>query len=109
MTSRVTAVTNETFDAEVVQSPRPVLVDFYADWCGPCKTVGPIVEELALEYEGRLDVRKVDIDVNPELARQYGVRSIPTLIVFKEGEVKDTIVGAVPKSRLTEVIDQHAA
>jgi thioredoxin 1 len=109
MTNEVTAVTNETFEQEVVQSPNPVLVDFYADWCGPCKTVGPIVEELAAEYEGRITVRKVDIDSNPELAHRYGVRSIPTLMVFNGGEAKDTIVGAVPKSRLSEFIDQHAA
>jgi thioredoxin 1 len=109
MTNEVTAVTNETFEQEVVQSPNPVLVDFYADWCGPCKTVGPIVEELAAEYEGRITVRKVDIDSNPELARRYGVRSIPTLMVFNDGEAKDTIIGAVPKSRLSEFIDQHAA
>ena len=109
MTNEVVAVTNETFEQEVVQSQNPVLVDFYADWCGPCKTVGPIVEELAAEYEGRIAVRKVDIDSNPELARQYGVRGIPTLMVFKGGEAKDTIVGAVPKSKITQVIDQHAA
>jgi thioredoxin 1 len=109
MTNKVAAVTNETFEQEVVQSPNPVLVDFYADWCGPCKTVGPIVEELAAEYDGRITVRKVDIDSNPELARRYGVRSIPTLMVFNGGEAKDTIVGAVPKSRLSEFIDQYAA
>lgn len=109
MTNKVAAVSNETFEQEVVQSQKPVLVDFYADWCGPCKTVGPIVEELAAEYEGRITVRKVDIDLNPELARQYGVRSIPTLMVFKDGEAKDTIIGAVPKSKLAAVIDQHAA
>ena len=109
MKNEVIAVTNETFEQEVVQSRRPVLVDFYADWCGPCKAVGPIVEELAAEYEGRLTVRKVDIDSNPELARQYGVRSIPTLMVFKDGEAKDTIIGAVPKSKLTEIINLHAA
>jgi thioredoxin 1 len=109
MTNKVAAVTHENFEQEVVQSQKPVLVDFYADWCGPCKTVGPIVEELAAEYEGRITVRKVDIDSNPELARQYGVRSIPTLMVFKDGEAKDTIIGAVPKSKLAAVIDQHAA
>ncbi len=109
MTNEVAAVTNETFEQEVVQSQKPVLVDFYADRCGPCKTVGPLIEELAAEYEGRITVRKVDIDSNPELARQYGVRSIPTLMVFKDGEAKDTIIGAVPKSKLAEVIDRHAA
>ena len=109
MTNKVVAVTTETFEQQVVQSERPVLVDFYADWCGPCKTVSPVVEEIAVEYEGRIEVRKIDIDLNPELARRYGVRSIPTLMVFKDGEVQDTILGAVPKSKLTEVIDRHAA
>ena len=106
MTNEVRAVTKENFDHDVLQSERPVLVDFYADWCSPCKVVSPIVEELGNDYTGRVDVRKVDVDSNPELAAQYGVRSIPTLILFKEGVAKETIIGAVPKSQLTEVIDQ---
>ena len=106
MTNEVKAVTKENFDQEVLRSKRPVLVDFYADWCGPCKVVSPIVEEIGNDYAGRVDVRKVDVDSDPELAGQYGVRSIPTLILFKEGVVQDTIIGAVPKSQLTEVIDQ---
>ncbi len=109
MTNEVRAVTKENFEQDVLQSKRPVLVDFYADWCGPCKVVGPIVEELGNDYAGRVDVRKVDVDSNPELAGQYGVRGIPTLILFKEGIAQDTIVGAVPKSQLTEVIDRHVA
>lgn len=108
MTAQVRALTTETFEQDVVQSPRPVLVDFYADWCGPCKVVGPIVQELSRDYEGRVDVRQVDVDSNPDLASQYGVRSIPTLILFKDGIVKDTIVGAVTRSRLAEFIDRHA-
>ncbi len=108
MTNEVRAVTKKNFEQDVLQSKRPVLVDFYADWCGPCKVVGPIVEELGNDYAGRVDVRKVDVDSNPELAGQYGVRSIPTLILFKGGVAQDTIVGAVPKSQLTEVIDRHA-
>ncbi len=108
MTNEVRTVTKENFEQDVLQSKRPVLVDFYADWCGPCKVVGPIVEELGNDYVGRVDVRKVDVDSNPELAGQYGVRGIPTLILFKEGVAQDTIVGAVPKSQLTEVIDRHA-
>ena len=108
MTTEVRALTTETFEQEVVRSQRPVLVDFYADWCGPCKVVGPIVQELGKDYEGRVDVRKVDVDANPDLASQYGVRSIPTLILFKDGIVQDTIVGSVPKSHLAEIIDRHA-
>ncbi len=109
MSNKVRAVTNETFEQDVLQSNTPVLVDFYADWCGPCKVVGPVVEQLGNDYEGRVDVRKVDVDSNPELASRYGVRSIPTLILFKDGVVQDTVIGAVPRSKLVEVIDQHAA
>ena len=86
-----------------------MLVDFYADWCGPCKFVGPIVEDIAGQYADQIDVRKIDVDENPELAGRYGVRSIPTLVLFKDGEPQDTVIGAVPKSQLTEVIDRHAA
>ena len=109
MSNKVKAVTNETFEQDVLQSNTPVLVDFYADWCGPCKVVGPVVEQLGNDYEGRVNVRKVDVDSNPELASRYGVRSIPTLILFKDGVVQDTVIGAVPRSKLVEVIDQHAA
>ena len=109
MTNQVKTVTEKNFEPEVLRSKRPVLVDFYADWCGPCRVVGPIVEELGSDYAGRLDVRKVDVDSDPELAGRYGVRGIPTLILFKEGIVEDTIVGAVPRSQLTEIIDRHAA
>ncbi|MEE8114168.1 MAG: thioredoxin [Nitrososphaerales archaeon] len=108
MTREVRALTTETFEQDVVQSQRPVLVDFYADWCGPCKLVRPIVQELRSDYEGRVDVRKVDVDSNRDLANRYGVRCLPTLILFKDGIVQDTIVGSVPKSHLAEVIDRHA-
>jgi len=107
MTQEVRAVTNETFEQDVVRSPQPVVVDFYADWCGPCQAVGPIVAELAADYEGRVEVRKVDIDANPDLASRFGVRSIPTLILFKGGAPQETIVGAVPKSQLSAVIDKY--
>lgn len=109
MSNIVRTVSNETFEQDVLQSNTPVLVDFYADWCGPCKVVGPLVEQLGDDYEGRVEVRKVDVDSDPELASRYGVRSIPTLILFKDGVVQDTVVGAVPRSKLVEVIDQHAA
>ncbi len=108
MTNEVRAVTKKNFKQDVLQSKRPVLVDFYADWCGPCKVVGPIVEELGNEYAGRIDVRKIDVDSNRDLANRYGVRGIPTLILFKDGVAQDTIVGVVPKSQLTEVVDRHA-
>jgi thioredoxin 1 len=84
-------------------------VDFYADWCGPCKAIGPIVEELANEYHGKIQVRKVNIDDNPELASQLGIRGIPTLILFKDGKPAETVVGLVSKSALADVIDRHAA
>lgn len=84
-------------------------MDFYADWCGPCKAIGPIVEELANEYHGKIQVRKVNIDDNPELASQLGIRGIPTLILFKDGKPAETVVGLVSKSALADVIDRHAA
>lgn len=92
--------TDATFEAEVLNSDIPVLVDFYADWCGPCKMVGPIVEQLATEYEGKVKIGKIDVDAQQATAQKYRVMSIPTLLVFKGGEVVDTIVGAVPKAAL---------
>jgi len=90
-------VTDRTFAQEVLQSTPPVLVDVWADWCGPCKAIAPIVEELAREYEGRLKVMKLDVDENPRTASTYQVQSIPTLLVFKDGRLAERIVGAVPK------------
>ncbi len=106
--SNLVNLNNENFADEVLNSEQPVLVDFYADWCGPCKVIGPTVEELAQDYDGRARVAKVDIDANPELAGQYGIRSIPTLMVFKDGEARDVVHGAVPKSHLAAVLDQYA-
>lgn len=97
-------VTDDTFDVEVLQSPVPVMVDFWATWCGPCRMVSPIVEELAKEYAGRLRVRKVDVDRQQGSAAKYDVRSIPTLLFFKAGRVVDQIVGAVPKKTIVEKI-----
>jgi thioredoxin 1 len=95
-------VTDSTFEQEVLQSTRPVLVDFWAVWCGPCKAIAPIVEELAGEYEGKLKVMKLDVDDNPRTATTYGVQSIPTLLVFKDGKPAERIVGAVPKKVIVD-------
>ena len=100
------AVTDATFTEEVLNSEQPVLVDFWADWCGPCKMVAPVVEELAEDYDGRLKVTKVDVDSSPLTAGTYGIRSIPTLLLFKDGKPVNQVVGAVPKQVLQEKIDQ---
>jgi len=97
--------TDANFNTEVLQSDQPVLVDFWAEWCGPCRMVGPIVEELAGDYEGKVKVGKLDVDSNPHVSMQFGIRSIPTLLVFKQGQVVDQIVGAVPKAMLMKALD----
>jgi len=101
------AVTDANFESEVLQSDVPVLVDFYADWCGPCKMIAPSVEQLSAEYEGKAKVFKLDVDSNGVTAQTYRVMSIPTLLVFKGGKVVDTIVGAVPKATLAAKIEAH--
>jgi thioredoxin 1 len=100
-------VTDANFKSEVLESKTPVLVDFWAEWCGPCKMIAPVVEELAKEYDGKLRVGKVDVDSNQQTAMQFGVRSIPTLLIFKNGKVVDQIVGAVPKRMLAEKVLKH--
>ncbi|HZR80856.1 MAG TPA: thioredoxin [Candidatus Binatia bacterium] len=105
----VQEVTDSSFDGEVLQSKTPVLIDFWAPWCGPCRAIGPVVEQLAGEYAGKLKVVKMNVDDNPQTPSKYGVRGIPNLIVFKDGKVHEQIIGAVPKARLTQAIDSAVA
>jgi len=105
MTMATVAVTDETFDQEVKQSDIPVVVDFWAEWCGPCKQIGPALEELAAQYEGKIKVAKVDVDTNPNTAAAMGVRGIPALFIFKDGQVISNRAGAAPKAALQSWID----
>ncbi len=100
-------ITDTNFDKEVIQSETPVLIDFWAVWCGPCKMIAPVVEEIAKEYDGKLKVGKVDVDNNPEVSLKFGIRSIPTLMVFKGGKVVEQIIGAVPKRNLVDKVTPH--
>ena len=98
-------LTDDNFSAEVINASQPVLVDFWATWCGPCRMIAPIVQELSSEYEGRAKVGKLDVDAAQKTAAEFGIRSIPTLLIFKEGKVADQIIGAVPKGQITEKLE----
>ena len=107
MSAHIHYVTDATFEAEVLQSEQPVLVDYWAEWCGPCKMISPILDEIATEYAGKLKVAKINIDDNQETPAKYGIRGIPTLMVFKNGNIEATKVGALSKSQLAAFIDSN--
>lgn len=107
MTETIVHVTDETFERDVLQADRPVLVDYWAEWCGPCKMINPILEEISEEYAGKLRIAKLNIDENPGTPPKYGIRGIPTLMLFKDGNVEATKVGAVSKSQLSAFIDSN--
>jgi thioredoxin 1 len=107
MSEHIHHVTDATFEAEVLQSQSPVLVDYWAEWCGPCKAIAPTLEEVAKEYTGKLKVAKVNVDENQEIPRKYGIRGIPTLMLFKNGNIEATKVGALSKSQLTAFLDSN--
>jgi len=100
-------ITDSNFQREVLDSDKPVLLDFWAVWCGPCKHIAPVVEEIAKDYDGRLKVGKVDVDMNPEISMKFGVRSIPTLMIFKGGKVVEQVIGAVHKRNLLDKVTPH--
>ena len=107
MSEQILYLTDDTFEKEVIKSSNPVLVDYWAEWCGPCKMIAPILEEIASEYTGKVKVAKLNIDENPQTPPRYGIRGIPTLMLFKDGNVEATKVGALSKSQLTAFLDSN--
>ena len=108
MSDHITSVSDDTFEQEVLKSDVPVLVDYWAEWCGPCKAIGPVLEDVAPGYEGKVRIVKMNIDENPNTPPKYGIRSIPTLMLFKGGSVEETKLGALSKNQLTDFLDNHA-
>jgi thioredoxin 1 len=106
VSASIAQVSDEEFEEQVLKSSQPVLVDFWAEWCGPCKMIAPILDELATSYAGKLKIAKINIDHNQKTPRNYNVRGIPTLMIFKDGKVQATQIGAVSKSQLTQLIDR---
>ncbi|MCC6807567.1 MAG: thioredoxin [Deltaproteobacteria bacterium] len=107
MSEQVAAVTDQNFETEVVKNSKPTLVDFWAPWCGPCRAIAPMVEELAGTYAGKVNVRKMNVDDHPQTASKFGIRAIPTLLLFKNGQVVDQLVGAVPRQKLEDIFQKH--
>ena len=101
-------VTDSNFEAEILKSELPALIDFWAPWCGPCRAMGPVIDELAAEYEGKVIIAKMNVDENPATPSKYGIRAIPTIILFKDGEVVEQVTGAVSKSSIKDMISQKA-
>ncbi|MAD91298.1 MAG: thiol reductase thioredoxin [Gammaproteobacteria bacterium] len=107
MSDKILQTTDSNFDADVIDNKRPVLVDFWAEWCGPCKAISPILDEIAEEYEGSLDVVKLNVDDSPGISQKFGIRSIPTIIIFKDGAVQAQKLGAMSKTQLIEFINTN--